>query len=250
MLLPYAQVHWQAWSHDLVSELFGACRAQDSQDHCVSYLVLVIAPAKSGFNPISYSLLASLNMSATQATPVVWRPDDNQRRSPSHPGSSEVYRPDILETIEKRIAELDKELRELSLEIHGAFLSIQCQRVALPSKVTQGFKLISSSFNYISTPRTRIWRIVGHLWRSTDAIWPSGTIQPRARCLHVFPWQARLSSDETLPSGNGMASYLSTWYWWKDYWYKLGGTFSLPSQSLTTIQWRWSIDCRWTHLLV
>lgn len=57
-------------------------------------------------------------MSPSQGT-VIWRPDDDQHPSPSHPGSSDIYRPDILETIEAKIQELDQQLRELSLDIHG-----------------------------------------------------------------------------------------------------------------------------------
>lgn len=50
---------------------------------------------------------------------IVWRPDDNAKATPARPGSSEIFRPDILETIEAKIAELDPELRALSLDIHG-----------------------------------------------------------------------------------------------------------------------------------
>ncbi|KAF9485625.1 hypothetical protein BDN70DRAFT_889944 [Pholiota conissans] len=50
---------------------------------------------------------------------TVWRPDDNAQPTPARPGSSEIYRPDILETIEAKIKELDSELRELSLDIHA-----------------------------------------------------------------------------------------------------------------------------------
>ncbi|KAF8895888.1 hypothetical protein CPB84DRAFT_1245860 [Gymnopilus junonius] len=54
-----------------------------------------------------------------KTTDVVWRPDDNAKATPARPGSSQIYRPDILETIEAKIAELDPELRELSLDIHA-----------------------------------------------------------------------------------------------------------------------------------
>ena len=50
---------------------------------------------------------------------AAWRPDDNAKAIPAQPGSSELFRPDILETVEAKIAELDSELRELSLDIHG-----------------------------------------------------------------------------------------------------------------------------------
>ena len=49
----------------------------------------------------------------------VWRPDDTAQPTPLKPGFSKLYRPDILETIEAKIKEMDAELRELSLDIHG-----------------------------------------------------------------------------------------------------------------------------------
>lgn len=48
----------------------------------------------------------------------VWREGDKDTAEPERPGST-IYRPDILEVIEKRITELDTELRALSLDIHG-----------------------------------------------------------------------------------------------------------------------------------
>jgi hypothetical protein len=53
----------------------------------------------------------------------VWSPDDTAKPTPARPGATELYRPDILEHIEATIKNLDKELRELSLEIHSACLS-------------------------------------------------------------------------------------------------------------------------------
>lgn len=50
----------------------------------------------------------------------LWRPEDAQKPAPVKPGASELYRPDILATIEAKIKELDPELRELSLDIHCA----------------------------------------------------------------------------------------------------------------------------------
>jgi amidohydrolase len=49
----------------------------------------------------------------------VWRPDDNAQPKPSRPGFSDLYRPDVLETIESTIKNLDAELRALSLDIHA-----------------------------------------------------------------------------------------------------------------------------------
>ena len=61
--------------------------------------------------------------STPQSDNKVWRPDDKAKATPSRPGSTEIYRPDILETIEAKIKELDGELRELSLDIHGMFFN-------------------------------------------------------------------------------------------------------------------------------
>ncbi|KAF8960876.1 hypothetical protein BDZ97DRAFT_1921766 [Flammula alnicola] len=49
----------------------------------------------------------------------VWHPDDKAQATPSSPNASEIYRPDILETIEANIKDLDDELRALSLDIHA-----------------------------------------------------------------------------------------------------------------------------------
>ena len=59
------------------------------------------------------------HLASDSSNSKVWRPDDTAQPTPSQPGSSQLYRPDILETIEAKIKELDPELRELSLDIHG-----------------------------------------------------------------------------------------------------------------------------------
>jgi len=74
-------------------------------------------------NPFNKNL-SSFNMSvgSVQAPSVnykIWRPDDGTHPSPAKPGSSEIYRPDVLETIEAEIKRLDGDLRNLSLDIHG-----------------------------------------------------------------------------------------------------------------------------------
>lgn len=56
----------------------------------------------------------------------VWRRDETAQASPARPGASELYRPDILETIEAKIKELDEELRKLSLDIHGKYIANSC----------------------------------------------------------------------------------------------------------------------------
>lgn len=57
-------------------------------------------------------------MTTPQALPPVWRPEDLGKPTPEGP-FNEIYRPDILEAIETRIADLDGELRNLSVDIHG-----------------------------------------------------------------------------------------------------------------------------------
>ena len=62
----------------------------------------------------------------------VWRPEDQAEPTPSRPGSSQLYRPDILETIEAKIKEMDTELRELSLDIHGIINRSYCDHFSDP----------------------------------------------------------------------------------------------------------------------
>lgn len=57
------------------------------------------------------------------STGKVWHPDDKAQATPTRLNSSELYRPDVLNTIEAKIRELDGELRELSLDIHGMHIS-------------------------------------------------------------------------------------------------------------------------------
>jgi hypothetical protein len=64
--------------------------------------------------------------SIPQSNNKVWHPDDKAQATPSQPGSNDIYRPDILETIEAKIKELDGELRELSLDIHGMSFQFNC----------------------------------------------------------------------------------------------------------------------------
>ncbi|KAF9523771.1 hypothetical protein CPB83DRAFT_862255 [Crepidotus variabilis] len=54
-----------------------------------------------------------------KSTGIVWRPTDDVQPAPKRPGSTEIFRPDVLETIESKIMELDSELNELSLDIHA-----------------------------------------------------------------------------------------------------------------------------------
>ncbi|KAG5636875.1 hypothetical protein H0H81_006536 [Sphagnurus paluster] len=57
---------------------------------------------------------------ANSGSGPVWHPDDGLKPAPTHPeGSKDIYRPDILESIEATIKELDQELRALSLDIHA-----------------------------------------------------------------------------------------------------------------------------------
>jgi len=49
----------------------------------------------------------------------VWRQEDVSKPVPAKSGSSELFRPDILEFIDKHIEQCSQELRALSLDIHG-----------------------------------------------------------------------------------------------------------------------------------
>ena len=49
----------------------------------------------------------------------VWRPEDVSKPVPAKPGSSKLFRPDILEFIDDHIEQSSQELRALSLDIHG-----------------------------------------------------------------------------------------------------------------------------------
>ena len=58
------------------------------------------------------------NPPSERSSAIVWHPDDPAQPTPSQPNSTELYRPDILETIEANVHEMDAELRALSLDIH------------------------------------------------------------------------------------------------------------------------------------
>ncbi|TFK31808.1 hypothetical protein BDQ12DRAFT_693525 [Crucibulum laeve] len=75
----------------------------------------------------------------------VWRPDDKAQPTPKKPGATELYRPDILETIETTIKELNAELRELSLDIHAhpelGFVEYHAHDVYTTFMEKHGFKV-------------------------------------------------------------------------------------------------------------
>jgi hypothetical protein len=48
-----------------------------------------------------------------------WRPEDNVKPTPQDPHPERIYKPEVLQTIEKKINELSDELMTLSLDIHG-----------------------------------------------------------------------------------------------------------------------------------
>ncbi|KAF8651175.1 hypothetical protein AX16_004830 [Volvariella volvacea WC 439] len=50
---------------------------------------------------------------------ILWRPEDTTPPVPAQPNGEPFYRPDVLETIEAKIHDLDAELRALSLDIHA-----------------------------------------------------------------------------------------------------------------------------------
>lgn len=62
--------------------------------------------------------MCNLPERSSSAKATVWHPDDPAQPTPSSPNSTELYRPDVLETIETKVREMDGELRALSLDIH------------------------------------------------------------------------------------------------------------------------------------
>ena len=139
--------------------------------------------------------------------PKVWRPDDTAQPAPSRPGSSQLYRPDILETIEAKIKEMDTELRELSLDIHG-----NNQYAWSTAAFLTNYKLRCSS------SRTWLWRIVRllltHLKLSNLL-----TCQSCPRCLYYLHGKTRLQGHKTLSPRNCMAGDVLSWDRWQNYWY-------------------------------
>jgi hypothetical protein len=81
------------------------------------YIIYIVSP----FSSISYSKMTThqCDCFVPANDGPVWRPDYQGKPTPARPGATELYRPDILEHIEATIKDLDKELRELSLEIHS-----------------------------------------------------------------------------------------------------------------------------------
>lgn len=57
---------------------------------------------------------------APDSTVGFWRPGDDTKDVKGN--NADLYHPDVYKLIEKKIGELDEELRELSLDIHGAFI--------------------------------------------------------------------------------------------------------------------------------
>ena len=135
----------------------------------------------------------------------VWRPDDKVQATAARPGSTEIYRPDILETIEEKIKELDLELRELSLDIHGKLPSssnLQELEIALLQPIQNWatknsedtYHLQSSSerrsltFRRLAMPMMYIRRS----WRSMDS---------RSRNSSTFQQHGRPPSPMALVAG-------------------------------------------------
>jgi hypothetical protein len=135
--------------------------------------------------------------SIPQSSQKLWHPDDKVQATPARPGSTEIYRPDILGTIEAKIKELDAELRELSLDIHGML----CTRVTYGfvrknSLVLQPIQnwVTKNSEGQISSPKLQRKTIVKFLampmsyirrsWRSMDLRSRNSSIfQPHGRPL-------------------------------------------------------------------
>lgn len=85
---------------------------------------LVVADTNTeelGEKTIHYNFASSCSFVTTQSLDNVWRPDDKSAVLPSYIacGDRDVYRPDVLKTIEAEIERVKEDLRTLSLDIHS-----------------------------------------------------------------------------------------------------------------------------------
>ncbi|KAJ3568023.1 hypothetical protein NP233_g5984 [Leucocoprinus birnbaumii] len=55
----------------------------------------------------------------TTWTNEIWRPEDEVKPAPQDPHPEQLYRPEVLHTIEEKINELSDQLRDLSVDIHA-----------------------------------------------------------------------------------------------------------------------------------
>ncbi|KAI6102674.1 hypothetical protein EV401DRAFT_739653 [Pisolithus croceorrhizus] len=114
---------------------------------------------------------------------VVWRPGGQKPRPSLLEG--DVYRPDILEIIEKTIDELSPALRELSQDILGTSLSL-----AAPTQIRCLHPLY---FLFHSSPRTEVRR------------------KTRSRCIHGIRRETGLRDSKTLLVRNCLGCDVHTW---------------------------------------
>ena len=61
-----------------------------------------------------------MNTAMGNGKPGAWRPGDSTSDPVDRKYPGDLYRPEVLETIEGKIGELDESLRRLSLDINGA----------------------------------------------------------------------------------------------------------------------------------
>lgn len=100
---------------------------------------------------------------------VAWRPEDTAKPTPARPNASDIYRPEILDHIESTIKELDGELRELSLDIHG--------RWYIAKKTWRFIDYLEAS----RPPGTLLRRVVRHL---RLVVTPAGILTERYSYAH------------------------------------------------------------------
>lgn len=142
---------------------------------------------------------------------LVWRPEDADPPVAETPGS-EIFRPDILDEIEKKIGEISKELNELSLDIHGVYST--CPRMC-----------ISDWLLYSSQSRAEIWGTV------RDYSWfllLSVTIYAISRTHDVmtkFISGARIRSYKALSPTHCLAGDIQAWPRGTNHRSKLRGEF-------------------------
>lgn len=106
--------------------------------------------------------MCGCNHDVSNASQEVWHPENPAAPAPAKPNSGEIYRPEVLATIEARISELDEELRALSLDIHSEetrciiYCPLSWTDQAIPSLLTRNSRPWNSSVEMMHPKRSDI----------------------------------------------------------------------------------------------
>lgn len=128
---------------------------------------------------------------APESAAGFWRPEDNVNVQGT---DAPIYRPDVYSVIEKKIGQLDAELRELSLDIHGASPSFPAANVT-PGKAT--IRLSRSSGDKIRGTVCLYLCI-----RFPDVLMYHWKLQPHSRCSDKVAGRPWMGCDAPLPTRN------------------------------------------------